>query len=891
MVVDNNITIDHTVHTAGYMNLSGFLGIADYADAEVHHCGGNSVTLSAAMAGMPTADADGNYRMNNDALLMEGYLCHVCLPEPCSNGGVCSHIPWGFTCDCSGTGYGGDTCSTPVPLEPCSRAFGRQAAAQVVATDAHGLASPRDLQFHPLNPDELWVANNDTDSLTIIDTVAGTAVTRKDRAPYHYMERISSLAFDSRGYFATCQESDNTYDDMMIANHFMGPTLFHSAESDLVNQLGEPECNTEDPDTTCFFTHWDMLHESPLCMGIAHDPEDRTPFGNVYWAFDGLNSSLIRYDFSEPHGPGSLDHSIAAIRRYPEIELTRVPGIPGHLMMDPTERVLYIADTGGGRILRMNPDSGHFIRNAKREFPIYSSIAETFEYSIYGCAEWEVFVDGLDEPSGLEISEGLVYVSEHGTGKVLAFDRVTRQQIDSVQTDADSLLGIALDGHGNLWYSDAARSEVSKLVVEETCEEGSIPDHAVDIVVGGPAGWRVQDYTEVTAVVGQNLAFEFEAFHDVYLMPDQAAFDACDFTSATRLANSVDSPYTYLVDSAGTFYFSDSVGMHCQGGQKLAVTVEEARMVWPERECTMVVDNNITIDHTVHTAGYMNLSGFLGIADYADAEVHHCGGNSVTLSAAMAGMPTADADGNYRMNNDALLMEGYLCHVCLPEPCSNGGVCSHIPWGFTCDCSGTGYGGDTCSTPVPLEPCARAFGRQAVAQVVATDAHGLASPRDLQFHPLNPDELWVANNDTDSLTIIDTVAGTAVTRKDRAPYHYMERISSLAFDSRGYFATCQESDNTYDDMMIANHFMGPTLFHSAESDLVNQLGEPECNTEDPDTTCFFTHWDMLHESPLCMGIAHDPEDRTPFGNVYWAFDGLNSSLIRYDFSEPHGPGS
>merc|ERR1711924_307858 len=86
-----------------------------YADAEVHHCGGNSVTLSAAMAGMPTADADGNYRMNNDALLMEGYLCHVCLPEPCSNGGVCSHIPWGFTCDCSGTGYGGDTCDSPLP--------------------------------------------------------------------------------------------------------------------------------------------------------------------------------------------------------------------------------------------------------------------------------------------------------------------------------------------------------------------------------------------------------------------------------------------------------------------------------------------------------------------------------------------------------------------------------------------------------------------------------------------------------------------------------------------------------------------------------------------------------------------------------------------------------
>ena len=92
-----------------------------------------------------------------------------------------------------------------------------------------------------------------------------------------------------------------------------------------------------------------------------------------------------------------------------------------HLMMDPTERVLYIADTGGGRILRMNPDSGHFIRNAKREFPIYSSIAETFEYSIYGCAEWEVFADGLDKPSGLHVDDTHVYVGEWQSSTIVAF--------------------------------------------------------------------------------------------------------------------------------------------------------------------------------------------------------------------------------------------------------------------------------------------------------------------------------------------------------------------------------------------------------------------------------------------------------------------------------------
>ena len=66
------------------------------------------------MAGIPTSG-----RINNDALLMEGYMCHVCLPTPCLNGGVCAHPRfWAFTCDCAGTGHRCDICQTPLP--PCS---------------------------------------------------------------------------------------------------------------------------------------------------------------------------------------------------------------------------------------------------------------------------------------------------------------------------------------------------------------------------------------------------------------------------------------------------------------------------------------------------------------------------------------------------------------------------------------------------------------------------------------------------------------------------------------------------------------------------------------------------------------------------------------------------
>ena len=506
----------------------------------------------------------------------------------------------------------------------CAPSFGQEYAVQVEFTAEHGLSNPRDMQFHPLDASKLWVANHDSDDIAMIDVAAGTSQNRWDRSPYHYMEKITSLSFDATGKFATCQDSLNAYNGMQAPNHFMGPTLYDSDEGALVDQIGNGACDTEDPSTTCFFSHIDMLHESPQCVGITHDSETVSPFGNVYWMFDGLHGHLVRFDFSQPHGPGSLDHSVAAIRRFPDIALTRVEGVPSHLMMDPDSRVLYIVDTGGGRILRMDPDSGNFLRTAKVEYPIYSSLAETFEYSIWGCADWEVFVDGLNVPSGLHISDGVVYVGERNTSRIIAFDKATREEITSIQTGALGLNGFDIDQAGQLWFSDGPSNTVSRVMVEQACESSGMEDDA---------------------------------------------------------------------------------------------TSEDFVVDWPQYECTDVVDTELAPTATEHIAGYMNLSAFIGIDDYADAEIHHCGGNSITLGADSAGMPTADEDGNYLINNDALLMSGFICHICLPEPCLNGGWCTHVPGGeggvfvyngeerdmsgFTCECP-AGFGGDMCQLAMPV---------------------------------------------------------------------------------------------------------------------------------------------------------------------------------------------
>ena len=90
------------------------------------------------------------------------------------------------------------------------------------------LSQPTALAWHPTHTSELWVTDAASSSITVLDTSSGATRQLADRAPYHYMARVSSISFDSVGQFATCQESINTYEGQMIPNFFMGPTLYDS---------------------------------------------------------------------------------------------------------------------------------------------------------------------------------------------------------------------------------------------------------------------------------------------------------------------------------------------------------------------------------------------------------------------------------------------------------------------------------------------------------------------------------------------------------------------------------------------------------------------------------------------------------------------------------------
>ena len=133
--------------------------------------------------------------------------------------------------------------------------------------------------------------------------------------------------------------------ETMEPNFFMGPSLYDSRDSFLINSRQEP-CG---PGETCFLIHTDMLHESPLCMGIAHDNGASVVRGghtyrNVYWSIDGGHGQLVRFDFEADHGPGSMDHSLASVRRYNGAFFRRVEGVASGIAIDATSRTLFASE-------------------------------------------------------------------------------------------------------------------------------------------------------------------------------------------------------------------------------------------------------------------------------------------------------------------------------------------------------------------------------------------------------------------------------------------------------------------------------------------------------------------------------------------------------------------
>ena len=345
----------------------------------------------------------------------------------------------------------------------------------VIASSTDGLDEPRDLEFHPGigRSDELWVVNRADDSMVIIHktgTPEQTSEERLDAYRNHFMEEVSAIAFgayhDEFDYqFGTAQESRNTYNGASNPNDFMGPALWPSSLDHFAveNQNGE---------NGLLGSHIDMLHESPLGMGIAHD------YDNVYWYNDGFYNELVRYDFQQDHDTGEHDHSDGIVHRYSEIELSRFAGIPGHMTLDKDTGILYISDTGANRVLWVNTHDTTITSVDIYDDP--TRVESLAEYMRVTDVEWGIFDTGISRPSGIALHDGTLFVSQNGNGKITGFnldsDGKGFSNSRTVNTNAGSIMGLEVGPEGKLWYVDSLNNIVVRLDPHEDADFDQVRD-------------------------------------------------------------------------------------------------------------------------------------------------------------------------------------------------------------------------------------------------------------------------------------------------------------------------------------------------------------------------------------------------------------------------------
>ncbi len=319
-----------------------------------------------------------------------------------------------------------------------------------VVGNAEGLDDPRDLGFDPTG--DLWIANRVDDHTFIIlnpGTDSQIVDDRQDGYAKHFMEETSAFSFETAAgaeefgpEFGSCGESENTYNGRYAPDDFMGPVLW---STDLTI-FGEQNPHG-------LGAHLDMQHESPDCVGIAWEQ------ANVYWVFDGYHSAIVRYDFQADHGIGNDDHSDGIVYQLSEPTVTRVDNAPGHMMIDPSTGILYIADTGGGRVLWLDTASGSQGQDIRQ-------VQEQIQtYAYWDNASWGELITGLDRPGGLALDgQGHLMVGEYGTGVIHAYD-LDGTEIQSLDTGwgEGAIYGIEAGPDGKLWVVDNAAPAVYRL--------------------------------------------------------------------------------------------------------------------------------------------------------------------------------------------------------------------------------------------------------------------------------------------------------------------------------------------------------------------------------------------------------------------------------------------
>lgn len=328
--------------------------------------------------------------------------------------------------------------------------------ASVTLTEIYSTKSSKqeliDLAFNPKDPTEVWAVAYFDDSTHVGKGVTadskGTWTQYHDPAAAHFMHKPPAIAMGEAPFWGVCGDNDNSQNDPRNEpNYFMGPAMMTS-DLTIFSKPTKPE-----GDPSELGSHYDMLHNTTFCRGIAWQE------ANIYWAFNGQLGSIDKYNFNKPHEPGGDDHKDGEIYRYALGKVKGVDGIPSHVFYDESDKMLYIADTGNARIVKLDTTKGAM----GKELPLRNEILKA--NGVMNDTDVEVVVsEGLEQPAGIEVKNNLIYVTDAATGFFHVFDK-SGKEVRKLDTGLPkkSLAGFTFGPDGKIWFVDRNRSKVLRI--------------------------------------------------------------------------------------------------------------------------------------------------------------------------------------------------------------------------------------------------------------------------------------------------------------------------------------------------------------------------------------------------------------------------------------------
>lgn len=328
--------------------------------------------------------------------------------------------------------------------------------AKKIANSADGVDKPRDLDFKP-NSHELWVMNkgyNNGGAMVVLynagfdDQVVDY---RKDSHTGHFKIFPAAFAFGQDGFFANTNEIKSTAGPQST---FMGPALW-SADTAIFARVFQSNWGNGLP----LGSHYDMLHQSPFSMGIAHDS------ALVYWVNDGHNGNIVKYDFVKHHGPGYDDHSAGKIWRYTDVPVVRKADLPSHMVMDHKTGWLYFVDAGTKKVKRLDTRSGAVTGTLNAPNSGFEPLAGY--WSVGGATVEEIAIyDG--EPCGIDFIDNRLIVSDYSNGDIYLYNTETEiNLVKKIETGINGIMGIKFGPDSKIWCVSYTDNEVIRLDISE----------------------------------------------------------------------------------------------------------------------------------------------------------------------------------------------------------------------------------------------------------------------------------------------------------------------------------------------------------------------------------------------------------------------------------------